>query len=68
MNGATEFNFPIVQYILDAVAGSLATLPAEGKLLLQNYEPLRKGLWNTVSPVDSILSEGSPSGKSARVL
>ena len=68
VSAAMAYTFPNGQYILDTVVGSLMTSAAEGNLLRQdqNYEPLRKGRWNRVSPIDPILFE-HPSGNSARV-
>ena len=58
MEDALEFNFPNFQHILYALVGSLVTLAAEGKILLQdqNVETLRTGTWTLVSPIDTILS------------
>ena len=53
-----EFNFPNAQYILDTFVGSLVAVAAESNILLgQNHEPLHKGRWKVVSPIDSILSK-----------
>ena len=67
MREAMEFIFRNGQYTFDTLV-SLATFAAEGNLLLQNqnWEPLRKGLWNTVSNLLHRVEHAS--SNSARVL
>ena len=59
VNAAMDFDFPDVQYILNALIGSFITLTAEGNVLQTNqqYNGLKGELWKVVGPTASILSE-----------
>ena len=59
MQAAVKNKCPDVQFILEALAGSLTDFTEEGDFLLedQNLESLKNGPWAVVSPIDSILSK-----------
>ena len=54
-----EHKCPNVQFILEALVGSLVVFTSKGYLLLEDqiFEPLKKDKWAVLSPEDSILSK-----------
>ena len=54
MRSAVENKYPDVQFILNAVAGSLVVVTAKED---DNFELLEKGEWTVVSPKDSVLAK-----------
>ena len=59
MRDAMKHKYPGVQFILDALAGSLVVLTAEGDLLIEDdhIESSKTGKWAMMSPTDSVLAQ-----------